>query len=239
MSVASLTHDDIDRILKYLDLPSSDQLPLSPIPFLKKYLPILPASLLTPFNQITSPRQRTVIRQVKARRMIYSSQSPLPDELIAERARLRWPLLWERMGGSSLPPPTAEVQDEERWVETSFLPGRSNTQHVKKLGGLLRGFEEEREMEGVVAARRMERRLDDQGEEFDEESDEEEDGPNGAHNVNGNDSMRPETVGQTTVAEQDEMRRAFEKKIMELFVDGLDVSHPTSCPNPADQVLRP
>jgi hypothetical protein len=146
--------------------------------------------------------------------MIYASQTPLPAELHADRGRLRWPLLWERMGGSSLPPPSADVREEERWVEENFLPGKENSQHVKKLGGFLRGLEEEREMEGVVMARRAERRLDDVGEEFDEESDEEED-------------VLPDrgaVPGALEEKDQAEVREAFEKRILELFVDGMDVS---------------
>lgn len=67
-------------------------------------------------------------------------------------------------------------------------------------------------MEGVRDARRVERRLDEVGEEFDEESsdEEEEDGPVRA-------------MGMVEV-DQKEVERAFEKKLLELFVDGLDVS---------------
>ena len=89
------------------------------------------------------------------------------------------------------------------------MPGKEGRQHVKKLGGFLRGLEEEREMEGVREARRVERRLDDVGEEFDEESDEEE---------------GPQVRGNGMLVDQEEIKVTFQRKLLELFVDGLDVS---------------
>lgn len=91
------------------------------------------------------------------------------------------------------------------------MPGKEGRQHVRKLGGFLRGLEEEREMEGVREAKRVERRLDDVGEEFDEESDEEETVPRLAMNGGG-------------AVDQADVKVAFEKKLLELFLDGLDVS---------------
>ena len=217
MSINTLTQYDIDRILSYLDLPSAQELPTPPLKFLSDHITILPPPLLLPFDEITSPRERATIPAIKSRRLIYAAQSPLPVELHADRGRLRWPLLWERMGGSSLPPPSADVREEEKWVEENFLPGKENSQHVKKLGGFLRGLEEEREMESVVMARRAERRLDDVGEEFDEESDEEGDGV----------SARGSLPGEAEEKDQAEVREAFEKRILELFVDGMDVSTAT------------
>lgn len=214
MSIATLTQYDIERILSYLDLPTTSELPTPPLTFLAEHISVLPPPLLLPFDEITSPRERTSIPAIKSRRLIYATQTPLPAELHADRGRLRWPLLWERMGGSSLPPPSADVREEERWVEENFLPGKENAQHVKKLGGFLRGLEEEREMEGVVMARRAERRLDDIGEEFDEESDEEEEEVDGS-------GAFPREVEEKNQAE---VREAFEKRILELFVDGMDVS---------------
>jgi len=213
MSVNTLTQYDIDRILSYLELPSATELPTTPLRFLSDHITVLPPPLLQPFDEVTSPRERTAIPAIKARRLLYATQSPLPAELHADRGRLRWPLLWERMGGSSLPPPSADVREEERWVEENFLPGKENSQHVKKLGGFLRGLEEEREMEGVVMARRAERRLDDVGEEFDAESDEEDD----------EEISRNVRSGEVEEKDQADVRDAFEKRILELFVDGVDV----------------
>jgi len=125
------------------------------------------------------------------------------------------------MGGSSLPPPSSGVEEEEEWVRDRFLGGHEREggemkQHVKKLGGLLRGFEEEREAEVVRERKRVERRLEDVGEEFDSESDEDEVGP-----VNGmsNDRGVPRIV---EAEDQEGVKRAFEKRLLELFVDGLD-----------------
>lgn len=91
-------------------------------------------------------------------------------------------------------------------------------QHVKKLGGLLRGFEEEREMETMRERKRVERGLDEVGEEFDSESDEE-DGVGGRIG-NARIGAGP---GVVEGEDQEEVARAFEKKLVELFVDGLDV----------------
>ena len=225
MSLNSLTQDDIDRILSYLELPPATTLPSPPLRFLSDHIAVLPPPLLEPFSQITSPRERASIPTIKSRRLIYATQVPIPPELTAEKGRLRWPLLWERMGGSSLPPPSADVREEEAWVAEHFLPGKENVQHVKKLGGFLRGLEEEREMENVVMARRAERRLDDVGEEFDEESDEEDE-----------ELPRRSGPGSMDAEEQEEVRRAFEKRILEMFVDGVDVS---DCEPLADVRAKP
>ena len=239
---ASLNPEDVSRILSYLELPSSSTsaLPLPPLEFLNKYLPLLPFELALPFGQVTTPRQRAPIKTIKSRRLIHASSTPRPSDLTAERGRLRWPLLWERMGGTSLPPPTANVQEEESWVQDNFLSGREGSQHVKKLGGLLRGFEEEREMMDLVAARRAERRLDSAGEEFDEESDEELEPsprlgpPNGVNGArSGGVPVPPEHVATVNEHEQEEIKRAFEKQLVELFVDGLDVS----CRRPSPSAL--
>jgi hypothetical protein len=130
------------------------------------------------------------------------------------------------MGGSSLPPPSLAVQEEESWVRDRFLGGeavetdgdeRKVRQHVKKLGGLLRGFEEEREMEIMRERKRVERRLDEVGEEFDSESDEED-------GIGGRIGNTRIGAGAVEDEDQDGVARAFEKKLVELFVDGLDVS---------------
>ena len=211
MSVETLTPDDLDRIFSYLDQPIPAELPTPPIQFLSDHIGILPSQLLLPFDEVTTPRERATIPTIKARRHIYATRQPIPPELTADRARLRWPLLWERSGGSSLPPPSIDVTEEERWAEENFLPGKENAQHVKKLGGFLRGLAEEREAEEVVMAKRAERRLDQVGEEFDEDSDEEEEVP------------RPPGLAAQDMS-PDEVKRSFEKRILELFVDGMDVS---------------
>jgi len=121
------------------------------------------------------------------------------------------------MGGSSLPSiSNDDLEEEEEWVDQGFMGGGEGRLGVKKLGGFLRNLEEERELEGIRDARRVERRLDDQGEEFDEESDEEEEDTV--------ESRRLIMMARMEGVDQGEVKRAFEKKLLELFVDGLDVS---------------
>jgi len=230
METRSLHPEDLAAIRTYLDLPSETLLPADPLDLLSTYLHILPRPLLEPLTSITTPRERARLRPIKARRLMYASAVPPPAFLSADAGRLRWPLLWERMGGSSIPPtaPSREVQEEESWVRDRFLGGlqpqddstgetKEVTQHVKKLGGLLRGFEEERELEHVRERRKVERQLDEVGEEFDSESDEED----GAGGRIGNARIGPRVVEDE---DQEGVARAFEKKLVELFVDGLDVS---------------
>ncbi|ORY27755.1 hypothetical protein BCR39DRAFT_536996 [Naematelia encephala] len=219
MSGAQLPPDAIEAILKYLDLPLSSDLPLAPFEFLSTHLRILPSSLLTPLSKLVPPRQRSFIPLIKSRRLVYASQQPRPPLLRADRGRLRWPLLWERLGGSSLPVPSSEVEEEENWVESEFnfrsVDGEPR-QHVRKLGGFLRELEEEREQEGVREARRAERRLDDVGEEFDSDSDDEDE------------RQRDTTRIQSGLAigadvDQEKVKESFEKRLLEIFVDGLDI----------------
>ncbi|OXG17843.1 hypothetical protein C366_03243 [Cryptococcus neoformans Tu401-1] len=198
--------EDVSRILFYLQLPPSDLLPLPPLQFLQAYLHLLPPSLLEPFT-IIPPKARTSIPSIKRRRLIHSTTHP--SFLTASQGRLRWPLLWERMGGDPFAPVSESAEEEAAWAESSFMKGTAGNQQVRKLGGFLRLMEEEREAEEVRAAKRMERRLDQEGEEFEEESDEEE-----------------ERIGASQwpqVAEdQQEVELAFEKRLLELFLDGLD-----------------
>lgn len=240
MSLQTLQPDDIDRIRSYLELPPDAVLPLDPIQVLNQHIDSLPRTLLEPFVELTTPRDRAKVRTIKSRRIMHASTTPKPGFLSADAGRLRWPLLWERMGGSALPPPSRGVQEEERWVKDKFLggeisegndeegrDGKEVKQHVKKLGGLLRGFEEEREMENMRERKRVERRLDEVGEEFDSESDDDEHEPEGGPA----DSRGMATNARVVEAEdQDEVVRAFEKKLVELFVDGLDVSLPLPLP---------
>ncbi|KAE8538320.1 hypothetical protein D1P53_005663 [Cryptococcus gattii VGV] len=201
----TISHEDVSRILFHLQLPPSDLLPLPPLQFLQAYLHLLPPSLLEPFAVIP-PKTRTIIPSIKRRRLIHSTTHP--SFLTASQGRLRWPLLWERMGGDPFAPVSESAEEEAAWAESSFMKGTAGNQQVRKLGGFLRLMEEEREAEEVRAAKRMERRLDREGEEFEEESDEEE---------------RDEANQPPQVAEdQQEVELAFEKRLLELFLDGLD-----------------
>lgn len=236
MGDRGLHPEDAQRIRDYLDLSASETLPEDPVEILIKYAETLPRELLEPFSSLTTPRDRARVRAIKSRRIIYTQSTPTPDILSSASGGLRWPLLWERMGGSSLPPtaiPSGDgVSDEEKWVREQFQGGVGDEeggevrQHVKKLGGLLRGFEEEREMEHMRERKRMERRLDDVGEEFDSESDEE-DGVGGR--------IGNAVIGARVIEDEDQesVARAFEKKLVELFVDGLDVSTSVSFDTPS------
>lgn len=240
MSDRLLHPEDIERIRGYLELSPDETLPKDPVEVLVKYGDSLPRTLLEPFTSITTPRDRARVRVIKSRRIMYTQQMPLPAILSASSGRLRWPLLWERMGGLSSLPFTQStegsgttgvnaVSEEERWVRDQFQGGVEDTehgevrQHVKKLGGLLRGFEEERELEDMRERKRLERRMDDVGEEFDSES-EDEDGDEGVPGRGG----VPKSGGSIpTIVEQEDQESvllAFEKKLVELFIDGMDVS---------------
>jgi hypothetical protein len=214
--------DDVNSIMAYLSIPTATTLPTTPLKFLSDHINTLPPSLLRSFSSVTTPRQRASIRQIKARRLIYASSTPPPVELSASSGRLRWPLLWDRMGGSiDLPLPSSNIKGEETWVKDHFLPGAEGRQHVKKLGGFLRGLEEEREMDQMRAAKRAERRLDNVGEEFDEESDEDEDEETARDRVK---TAAALPIAGAVAENQEEVKQAFERKLLEMFVDGLDVS---------------
>ncbi|OCF40894.1 hypothetical protein I317_05252, partial [Kwoniella heveanensis CBS 569] len=253
MSSYPMEPEDVQSILSYLDPSASSSgsataLPLPPLEFLRKHFDQLPPSLLNHFAFIP-PKQRTSIPSVKHRRLLHATAESRPAFLDGSEGRLRWPLMWERLGGDPFPPPSHGVEEEERWVSEKFMPtadGRAtdsavsaldangvevattNTnQQVKKLGGFLRLLEEEREAEGVRAAKRMERRLDTEGEEFDEESDDEEENEG---DINGSAAAGSGTRESGTGAgerpmiaeDQEEVKRVFEKRLLELFLDGLD-----------------
>jgi hypothetical protein len=240
------TADDVARILKYLDLPvpSPPVLPLEPHAFLAAHLDNLPRALLEPFAHLTTPRSRAHIPAVKSRRLLYASAGPStsttlsvaaataqtpPPLLRADRGRLRWPLLWERLGGSSLSQPSDEVDEEELWVDEMFMGGHAG-QSLRKLGGFLRTLEEAREAEGVREAKRVERRKEaEQGLEgalgVGGDGDADEDGMDdpgtwlaGQMGANGQQGVAGE------VADQEKVKLVFERRLLELFLDGLDVS---------------
>ncbi|WVQ84187.1 hypothetical protein IAT38_006338 [Cryptococcus sp. DSM 104549] len=243
----SIPPSDITAVLAHLSLPlpsppSPPTLPLPPLAFLQTYLSSLPPSLLEPFDAIVPPKERTRIPAVKRRRMLFAAQEPLPRVLRAHEGRLRWPLTWERLGGD----PWAEgpaAEEEEEWardggfmmpvvgpgatasstgpggeVQGGGLAAAESGQKVRKLGGFLRVLEEEREAEGVRAAKRRERARDAEGEEF-EDSDSEEEGEEG----DGATAAARAAAERPVVSEdQEEVERVFEKRLLELFLDGLD-----------------
>ncbi|KIK67967.1 hypothetical protein GYMLUDRAFT_154770 [Collybiopsis luxurians FD-317 M1] len=188
-------------ILTYLGLakdgsysPSpSDQ----PIEFLRKHLVHLPPHLLLNFSSITTPKERTAIPSIRNRRLEYVRSNP--SELSVVIARHTWPTIWpgrERRG-------VEEGTDEEQWAQIGFMQG--TTKHVKKLGPLLRDYEEEREAERVRNIKRAEMAAEQDQfipEEDDDESDEDE---------------------PSVVEEENELdgRAEFERRIREKFIYGL------------------
>ncbi|WVQ69117.1 uncharacterized protein L199_007331 [Kwoniella botswanensis] len=228
MSQYPLSPDQVQSMLSYLDLPPSDFLPLPPISFLTQHISNLPPSLLEHFTFLT-PKQLTSIPTIKHRRLLYATSNPKPNILGVSQSRLRWPLLWERLGGdpfSAINENSQSAIEEEQWVSEGFMndpnSDREKNQQVKKLGGFLRVLEEERESENVRMAKRMERRLDNQGEEFDDsDSDEDE---------NGGQRNGRETSGNRIEVKEDqkEVERVFEKRILEIFLDGMDTIDYTS-----------
>lgn len=194
-----------DASLKYLGLPPdfSPSPETNPISFLNQFLSNLPPHILLHYSSITTPKQRTVIAQIRNRRLQYTHRNP--PELRFESARNTWPELWqgrERRGKE-------EGEDERSWAQSDFLQG--DRQHVGKLANLLAEYEEEREAERVRELRRS-RAVDEDDFVPEEDTDSDVDDNTGANEP-------PETES----AEQ--AKASFERLVRERFIYGLlDVS---------------
>lgn len=184
--------------LSYLGLPENYE--PSPqtatIPFLTQHLKQLPPHLLLHFSYITSAKQRTAIPTIRNRRLRYASKAP--PELQFDSAKGKWPGLWqgrERWG-------IKEGAEERAWADNSFLGGL--TKHVGNLGGLLGGYEEEREAERIRALKRELTEIEQFIAEEDESSDE-------------------ENIGQPSVDQEspEEAKASFERLIQERFIYGI------------------
>jgi hypothetical protein len=114
---------------------------------------------------------------------------------------------------------TSAAQEEAaKWAREGFMPGHER--FVGRLGVLLAEEEEVGEWEEARRNRARERRLDEVGEEFDSESDEE------GEEEDGRDRVDREIVSAGTGDEDQEGAiRRFERALLELFLDGMDVSH--------------
>ncbi|KAI6105847.1 hypothetical protein F5141DRAFT_1126388 [Pisolithus sp. B1] len=173
-------------LLSYLGLPP-DYSPLpsgSPIEFLRN------------FALITTPKQRSLIPDMRNRRLRYIETAPKQLEL--ESAKARWPHFWsayERYGKRA-------AEDEKQWANTSFLDGMQ--QQVGKLGSLLGEYEEEREAERARCLKRSQGGGED--DEFIPEEDESDSDMGDAADV----QESPE-----------ELSVDFERQIKELFIYGL------------------
>lgn len=160
---------DESPVLSYLGLPPSyEPSPrAAPVDFLRKHVRELPPHLLKLFSSHTTPRERTAVPVIRARRLKYAETQPL--ELSLVNAKSAWPALWEgreRLGQE-------QGKDERSWAEKEFMGGGSS-QQVGKLGALLAEYEEERESERVRTARRQRAEYIDSLPEEDEDTDDEE-----------------------------------------------------------------
>jgi hypothetical protein len=266
-TAATIEPHTVNQILSHLSLESAEQLPAPPIDFLKQHISRIPPSLLWAFNEpITSSRERSSIREVKARRMLFAeADGSRARQLTAEEGWRRWPLLWESFGGDPLGPkrriedsfgelnqdeasgmpnrsiptlsgepstakqpsePSFRMREESTWATNNFMPTdatpaerRKQVLQVNKLGKFLAELEEEREWEDMRDAKRLERRRNQEEEagkeEFEESSDEDEE------------EEDPRMVGQPA-EDQEEVKVLFERRLLEIFLDGLDVGRPRS-----------
>lgn len=188
-----LTYLGLEKDGSYLPSPSKQ-----PIDFLLKHINHLPPHILLRFSSITTPKQRTAVPSIRNRRLKYVDSNP--SELSFASARHTWPTFWpgrERRG-------IEEGNDELEWAETGFIPGMMK--HVRKLGPLLRDYEEEREAERVRDIRRAQlAAVHDQFiPEEDEDSDEDE-------------PIEPNALEENEADNKVE----FERRICENFIYGL------------------
>ncbi|KAJ3975160.1 hypothetical protein EV361DRAFT_890243 [Lentinula raphanica] len=193
-STTILTYLGLEKDGSYSPSPSE-----RPIEFLIKHINHLPPHLLLKFSSITSPKERTAVHVIRNRRLKYIDTQP--TELSFTSARHTWPTVWpgrERRG-------IEEGNDEEQWAQSGFMEG--STQFVKKIGSLLREYEEEREAERVRDIRRAQLAAEES--QFIPEEDE--------------DSEDEERVELNTLGVEDEedIKVEFERRIRERFIYGL------------------
>ncbi|TFK43730.1 hypothetical protein BDQ12DRAFT_675459 [Crucibulum laeve] len=189
--------------LLYLDLPK-DYEPspkIDAISFLTKHLPQLPPHILLKFSDITSPKQRTTIPNIRNRRLTYTNNNP--PELRFYAARSNWPTLWEGRERRGI----EEGNEEKEWAESRFLEG--SEKHIGKLAKLLGEYEEEREAERIRIIRREKAATEFTPEEDTDSEEEEEEEEDSAP------SSAP------VQESQEEAQRWFERLIRERFIYGL------------------
>jgi hypothetical protein len=147
-SASSLNNFDANAVLTYLGLPLDyEPSPITaPAPFLAKHLRQLPSHLLHWFSAITTPQERTTVLLIRNRRFSFTQSDP--PELRFPAAKRQWPMLWEGAEHAA----RENAREEKEWVETTFLEGKRKG-FVGKLGTLLEGYEEERQMERVRQVR--------------------------------------------------------------------------------------
>lgn len=164
------TQPYILTVLKYLGLPQDYQPSpaKAPVDFLKQHLRSLPQDRLVLFSPYVSPKERTTLHTIRNRRLRYFESNP--PEFSMPIAKASFASLWPGPIGNDVAKEGAK--EEQEWADKEFLGGQSK--QVGKLGGLLGGYEEEREAERARALRRQQRELEDSIPEEDEDTDDEE-----------------------------------------------------------------
>ncbi|TFK50050.1 hypothetical protein OE88DRAFT_1631806 [Heliocybe sulcata] len=190
------------KVLSYLGLSAAYEPSPSkePIHFLRSNVRMLPPDLAGQFSCITTPKERTTIPAIRNRRTKFTQSNP--RELSFDVARDQWPMLWGRGGRSG----QEQGKEEKEWAEKEFMGGMK--QEVGKLGGLLAGYEEEREAERMRLMRREHYTNIQVVEE--EEEEEEEDSDDDVY-----------VSGPPEEETEEEARRIFERRIRELFIYGM------------------
>lgn len=223
MATANAT--EAARVLSYLGLPP-DYTPSpsnEPVSFLSLHIHQLPPELLSIFSTLTTARQRSTVPAIRNRRFRYTQSNP--SELKTSNAKRSWPALWE---GPPEPPTSLgkdSAREEHDWVGSNFLGGSSTNSsgekrhHVGKLGSLLGGYEEERELERMrglrrdMAAKAAEEFVPEEDESS--EDDEEEEVPNGMEGRSNFSGGPPQNDSI------EEMQGLFDRRVREQFIYGL------------------
>jgi hypothetical protein len=187
----------------------------------------LPPSLLDNFSSILNPRQRTVIKIIRNRRLQYHSTAP--NEFKFPIARNNWVDLWDQVNPSGVLEENwrdeahSKGDEERRWAQKDFLGGKDVLGEKKRLGQLLGEYEEERageeerdrrreRLRNARAAQELERRVQEQerSQVNEDDDEEEEELQDDLADVN----INPEVLKIT-----------FERLLKERFIDGfLEVS---------------
>lgn len=213
------------RVLLYLGLPSdySPSPSNEPVSFLSLHIHQLPPELLSVFSALTTARERSTVPAIRNRRFRYTQSKP--SELKTSNAKRSWPALWE---GPPEPPTSVgkdSAREEHDWVERNFLGGSSTNSsgekrhHVGKLGSLLGGYEEERELERIRGLRRdmAAKAAEEFVPEEDESSEEEEEAevPSRMEGRSNSGGIPPQNDSI------EEMQGLFDRRVREQFIYGL------------------
>lgn len=164
-------------VLKYLGLPIDYQpSPVTaPAEFLAQHMRTLPQNLLVLFTPHITAKQRTALPVIRNRRLQYFESNP--PEFSMPIAKATFSSLWPGPVGNMNDVARHGAKEEQEWADKEFLGGQAK--QVGKLGGLLGGYEEEREAERARILRRQQREMEESLPEEDEDSDDEDNGLDG------------------------------------------------------------